>query len=131
LWFEFDEFRTLSTALVQRLKEGSMPPDDDIEFDFFEDLEPDQPTPPEESERGQRPPRGGPPRKSVRGPTGIAPLLRLAGLIAFGAVVTLFNQRRYLSAVPAIILMLALFPASLAVPYETHQVHYVNTLRAG
>ena len=26
--FEFDEFRSLSTALVQRLKEGSMPPDD-------------------------------------------------------------------------------------------------------
>ena len=28
LSFEFDEFRSLSTALVQRLKEGSMPPDD-------------------------------------------------------------------------------------------------------
>ena len=28
LSFEYDEFRTLSTALVQRLKEGSMPPDD-------------------------------------------------------------------------------------------------------
>ena len=26
--FEFDEFRSLTTALVQRLKEGSMPPDD-------------------------------------------------------------------------------------------------------
>ena len=26
--FEFDEFQTLSTALVQRLREGSMPPDD-------------------------------------------------------------------------------------------------------
>ena len=25
----------------------------------------------------------------------------------------------------------ALLPASLAVPNETHQVHYVNTLRAG
>jgi hypothetical protein len=57
--------------------------------------------------------------------------IALAGLIAFGAVVTLFNQRRYLSAVPAIILMVALLPASLAVPYETHPVHYVNTLRAG
>jgi len=65
-----------------------------------------------------------------------APELRLwgivlAGLIGFGAVVTLFNQRRYLSAVPAIILMIALLPASLAVPYETHPLHYVNTLRAG
>jgi hypothetical protein len=28
LSFEFDEFRSLSTALVQRLREGSMPPDD-------------------------------------------------------------------------------------------------------
>ena len=28
LSFEFDEFRSLSAALVQRLKEGSMPPDD-------------------------------------------------------------------------------------------------------
>jgi hypothetical protein len=28
LSFEFDEFQSLSTALVQRLKEGSMPPDD-------------------------------------------------------------------------------------------------------
>ena len=28
LSFEFDEFRTLSAALVQRLKDGSMPPDD-------------------------------------------------------------------------------------------------------
>ena len=57
--------------------------------------------------------------------------IALAGLIAFGAVITLFNQRRYLSAVPAIILMVALLPASLAVPYGTHQLHYVNTLRAG
>ena len=39
--------------------------------------------------------------------------IALAGFIAFGAVVTLFNQRRYLSAVPAIILMLALFPLRL------------------
>ena len=28
LSFEFDEFQSLSTALVQRLREGSMPPDD-------------------------------------------------------------------------------------------------------
>jgi hypothetical protein len=26
--FEFEEFQSLSTALVQRLKEGSLPPDD-------------------------------------------------------------------------------------------------------
>ena len=57
--------------------------------------------------------------------------IALAGLISFGAVVTLFNQRRYWSAVPVLILMVALLPASLAVPSETHQVHYANTLRAG
>lgn len=28
LSFEFDEFQSLATALVQRLKEGSLPPDD-------------------------------------------------------------------------------------------------------
>jgi hypothetical protein len=53
----------------------------------------------------------------------------LAGLINFGAAVTLFNQRRYWSAVPVIILMIALLPASLTVPAST-QVHYANTLRA-
>ena len=26
--FEFDEFQSLSTALIQRLRDGSMPPDD-------------------------------------------------------------------------------------------------------
>ena len=61
----------------------------DSDIEWFEDLEPDEPTPPEDSQRGQRPPRGGPPRKSVRGPTGIAPLLRLAGLIAFAILVVI------------------------------------------
>jgi hypothetical protein len=61
--------------------------DSDIEFDFFEDLEPAEPSPPEQPPRGQRPPGGGPPRKPVRGPTGITPLLRLAGLIAFAILV--------------------------------------------
>ena len=28
LSFEFDEFQSLSSALIQRLREGSMPPDD-------------------------------------------------------------------------------------------------------
>ena len=56
--------------------------------------------------------------------------IALAGLIMFGAVVTLFNHRRYMSAVPGIILLAALVPASLAVPHESHQLHYVNTLPA-
>ena len=54
--------------------------------------------------------------------------IALTGFITFGAVVTLFNHRRYISAVPGIILMAALVPALFAVPRETHRVHYVNTL---
>ena len=56
--------------------------------------------------------------------------IALAGFIMFGAVVTLFNHRRYMSAVPGIILLVALVPASFAVPHESHQLHYVNTLPA-
>jgi hypothetical protein len=61
--------------------------DSDIEFDFFEDLEPAEPPPPPERPPRARPPGGRPPRRSVRGPTGVTPLLRLAGLIAFAILV--------------------------------------------
>ncbi len=54
--------------------------------------------------------------------------IALAAFIIFGTVITLFNHRRYMSAVPGVILMLALVPASFAVPHEAHQLHYVNTL---
>jgi DoxX-like family len=54
----------------------------------------------------------------------------LTGFIMFGAVVTLFNHRHYLLAVPGMMLMVGLVPVSLAVPHETHQVHYANTLPA-
>ena len=50
--------------------------DPDIEFDFFE-----EPAPQEPSGREQGVRRG--PRRPVRPPTGLAPLLRLVGLIAF------------------------------------------------
>ena len=56
--------------------------------------------------------------------------IALAGFIAFGVVVTLFSHRRYLYAVPGIILMLALVPASLTVPHDT-RLHYVHSLPAG
>jgi hypothetical protein len=56
--------------------------------------------------------------------------IALAGFIIFGAVVTLFNHRRYVFAVPAIMLMAALIPASLAIPHQSH-LHYVNILPAG
>ena len=53
--------------------------------------------------------------------------IALTGFISFGAVVTFVNQRHYMFAVPYIVLMVALIPVSLAVPHETHRVHYVNT----
>ena len=62
--------------------------DSDIEFDFFEDLEPRAPTPAQEHPPTQRASHGGgPPRRSARGPTGVTPLLRLAGLIAFAILI--------------------------------------------
>jgi hypothetical protein len=58
--------------------------DTDIEFDFFEDLEPREPAEPE----GPRPRRpGGPPRRPPTGPASLTPLLRLAGLIAFAILI--------------------------------------------
>ena len=57
--------------------------------------------------------------------------IALAAFIIFGTVITLFNHRRYIFAVPGVILMVALVPASFAVPHETHQLHYVNILTAG
>lgn len=64
--------------------------DTDFEFDFFEDLGPEEEPSVEETTRPQRAPRRGgppPPRRPVRGPTGVTPLLRLAGLIAFAILV--------------------------------------------
>ena len=52
----------------------------DIEFDFFEEPET------QEATARPRPSRGGP-RRPVRPPTGFTPLLRLAGLIAFGILI--------------------------------------------
>src|SRR5437868_14656020 len=59
--------------------------DTDIEFDFFEDLEPPEPVQEEERPRLRRPgPPGGPRRP---GAGSFAPLLRLAGLILFAILV--------------------------------------------
>jgi hypothetical protein len=52
--------------------------------------------------------------------------IALAGLIMFGAVITLLNHEQYLCAVPSIALMAALIPASLAVPRGVHHVHYAT-----
>jgi hypothetical protein len=54
--------------------------DTDIEFDFFD--EPETEEAPERVRTPRRPPRGGP-RRPVRPPAGVIPMLRLAGLIAF------------------------------------------------
>jgi hypothetical protein len=60
--------------------------DTDIEFDFFEDLDPGEPVEEEDRPRLRRPGPSGP-RRPGRGPMAIAPLLRLAGLILFAILV--------------------------------------------
>jgi hypothetical protein len=54
--------------------------DTDIEFDFFDEPETEEAT---ERVRTPRRPHPGGPRRPVRPPAGIIPMLRLAGLIAF------------------------------------------------
>jgi len=54
--------------------------------------------------------------------------IALAAFIIFGTVITLVKHSRYIFAVPGVILMVALVPASFAVPHEGHQLHYVNML---
>jgi hypothetical protein len=58
----------------------------DIEFDFFEDLEPQEPVE-EQPRRRLRPPGPPGPRRPGRPGPGVAPLLRLAGLILFAILV--------------------------------------------
>jgi hypothetical protein len=57
--------------------------DTDIEFDFFEEPET------REAARPDRPPSRGGPRRPIRTPQGLTPLLRLVGLIAFAIVIVL------------------------------------------
>jgi hypothetical protein len=52
--------------------------------------------------------------------------IALAGLIMFGAVITLLSHEQYVVAVPSIALMLALIPATLSVPRADHQVHFAT-----
>ena len=54
--------------------------------------------------------------------------IALAAFIIFGTVITLVKHSRYMFAVPGVIPMVALVPASFAVPHEGHQLHYVNML---
>src|SRR5580765_8378427 len=54
--------------------------DSDIEFDFFDEPETEEAT--ERVRTPRRPPPGGP-RRPIRPPQGLIPMLRLAGLIAF------------------------------------------------
>ena len=62
--------------------------DQDIEFDFFDDLdEGERPPPPDDRPRQQRPPGGPPPRKPSGRPPQVSPTARLIGLIAFGILI--------------------------------------------
>jgi hypothetical protein len=54
--------------------------DTDIEFDFFDEPETEEAT---ERVRGPRRPPPGGPKRPIRPPSGVIPMLRLAGLIAF------------------------------------------------
>jgi hypothetical protein len=58
---------------------------DDIEFDFFDEPETREDPPTQGRQRRQA--GGGPPRRPVRPPAGFTPLLRLAGLVAFGILI--------------------------------------------
>jgi hypothetical protein len=52
--------------------------------------------------------------------------IALAGLVMFGAVITLLSHEQYLVAVPSVALMLALIPATLSVPRAGNQVHFAT-----
>ena len=52
--------------------------------------------------------------------------IALAALIMFGAVITLLSHEQYLVAIPSVALMLALIPATLAVPRADHQLHFTS-----
>ena len=52
--------------------------------------------------------------------------IALGALVMAGAVITLLSHEQYLCAVPTMALMLALIPATLAVPRADHRVHFEN-----
>jgi len=52
--------------------------------------------------------------------------IALAGLVMFGAVITLLSHEQYLVAIPSIALMLALIPAMLSVPHTGNQLHFAT-----
>lgn len=52
--------------------------------------------------------------------------IALAALLTFGSVVTLLNHRNYACAGIVMLLMIALVPASLALP-RASQVHFIST----
>ena len=56
--------------------------------------------------------------------------IALAALVMFGAVITLLSHEQYLVAVPSVALMVALIPATLAVPRGDNQVHYFAAVPA-
>lgn len=56
--------------------------------------------------------------------------IALTGMIMFGAIITLLTHRHYVSAVPAMVIMLALVPAALTLPAPPSGVHYVENLPA-
>src|SRR4051812_27583149 len=52
--------------------------------------------------------------------------IALAAPILFGSIVMLLNHRRYLYAVPAVLIMAALVPGALATPQPRSYLHYAS-----
>jgi uncharacterized membrane protein len=52
--------------------------------------------------------------------------IALAAIIMFGAVITLLSHEQYLCAIPSVVLMAALIPATLAVPRDDPQMHFAT-----
>lgn len=55
----------------------------------------------------------------------------IAAVIMFAAVITLLNHEQYLCAIPSIVLMIALVPASLAVPPGESDIRFASVQTVG
>lgn len=55
--------------------------------------------------------------------------ITLAAIIDFGAVITLLNNRQYFQALPALAIMVALVPATVAVP-RSYGIRFETTIEA-
>jgi DoxX-like protein len=57
--------------------------------------------------------------------------IAIAGVIMFAAMITLLNHEQYLCAIPSFALMIALIPASLAVPSSESEFRFATVQAVG